>query len=159
MTKNNVLEVYDLLTKIGDEKSTIKFSYFVAKNKNILKLENDNIRETIKPTKEYQEYQKELDTLKIKYCKKDENGNPIVKDNMISFDEKDVQEFNKEVTETNTKFNEIIVKEIARTKELNDFLKETSEVIPYQISIENIPDNVFTSNEVALLVETNFIKE
>jgi hypothetical protein len=95
----------------------IKFCYFISKNINLLKRKEREILE-------------KLDDIKKEFAAKDEDGNPIIKDNQY-----DIQ--NKEG------FN-------AKIKELMD--SECEDIELHKLEEKNLPDTI-TANQMTAIVD------
>jgi len=134
MTRYDVYNLYSaLVSKEMTELKGVKFSYAMAKNTRLLKGEVESIDEMRK--KESGEFDKERFELVKTYAEKDEQGNPVVKNNQYRL--ADTKTFTEELEKLREKF-EIKAKE----ENFKKFMKEEIEVELFTVKQENIPEQI-----------------
>lgn len=138
-------------------KGNVKFAYFVAKNLSILSKEIDIISTINKPSDKYNEFLVEKDTLAVKYCNKDENGNPIVKDNMVTFPEENLDIFNKELEELLVKYEDTLKEQNDKDIQVNTLMDNDTDIKLFKVNLNDVP--VEGLNYMDLLVNYDLIQE
>ncbi len=158
MTKEKIIQMWNILSEIGNEKTNVKFSYAIARNLNIIEPEVKALTKAQEISKEYKEY----DAKRLEICremaKKDEDGNPIMKDGVGNpipkggeFDIEDRPTFDKKIEKLQKKNKEAIDMQKNRIEQFNDLIKETIEIDFYSVKIEHVPDDI-KPNHLALMM-------
>lgn len=152
MKNKELMEVYKALT--GMNYAGVKFGYFVAKNISIIGSEIDSIQKAIEPYKEYTEYDKERVKLAVKYSKKDENGKPVIENNVYQIE--DQKAFEEVVNKLREEKKETIEKRNHQIDEYGKLLEEETKITLYKIKEENLPADIKTQDMRAIF---NLIEE
>lgn len=125
-----------------------KFSYGIAKNKRIIEEEITILRETFKPSKEYEDFNKKRIELCVKHSTKGKDSNPVMikdpitKNEVFSMVGDDKKKFNSEfdkLKKENIKFIDENDKQMLENEEL---LKEESNINLFKIKSVDIPDEI-----------------
>ena len=74
MKKQTVIDLWNVIMRVEEFKSNIKVSYFVAKNKMLLKSHVESIAKLQTPDKDFQEFEYKRSLLIQRYSEKDRNG-------------------------------------------------------------------------------------
>ena len=82
MKNRELLDLYGALKSMESRKYNVKFSYFLAKNKVVIKDEYKILEEAGKPSEKFTEYDTKRAQLAHKYADRNENdGQPKVENN------------------------------------------------------------------------------
>ena len=139
MKNSELIELFVALQKV-EKLPGAKFAYAVAKNNALLKTEINSINAAVSPTEEYTKYDKERVELAKKYSKKDNNGEPVVKDN--AFDIEDTASFEKDLKELQEKHKEAIDSRENQIKEFEKLLEEKNDVELFKIPYTDVPEQI-----------------
>jgi len=77
--KHELLQLWKLFEVWGSGKLKIKFSYFIAKNKSKIKDEVEILNKLAMPPEKFQLYDQRRAALAQEFSDKDENGNPVIR--------------------------------------------------------------------------------
>ncbi len=141
ITKQDVLALFNGLNTLKGLPG-VKFGYAVAKNINLLKPEVEAIDESVKPTEEFVQYDKERAELAQKHAKKDEKGEAITVNN--SYEVEDKAAFTKELEKIQETYKEALAAREKQVKEHLELLKTESDVVLHKIALEDIPEQITT---------------
>lgn len=152
MTNKELIDLYKSLNAINLSGS-IKFSYAIAKNINLLKAEIENLEKLIIPTEGVINFNNERIELAKKLSKKDKDGNPIVIGN--NFDVEDLKKFEKELKPIQEKYKKEIDEYEKKKQEYNNFLKEENGISLLKIDINDVPKEITNQqlNSILSIVE------
>lgn len=146
MNRRQVLDLYNTLFRLGDIKTSTKFMYAMAKNKEVLEKEVENIRLSSNPTDDYLQYEEERRALVISSADKDDKGEPIFLDedrvkitNVAALEEK--------IKELDEKYAATLEKNAEFLKQLEEYLAQEVDIRLYKITIESIPDGVLSVDQ------------
>jgi len=158
MKKAELLDLQEKITFYSKELKDLKgakFSYAIIKNSAMLQKECEAIIEAGKSPASYLEYDQERVKLCEMLAKKDENGQPIKKNQKGESFEYDIDLTSPQWT---TEFNALQEKHKAAIEEnkkvKNDwiqFLNTESEIQFHKIKLEDVPDSI--SVEIMSLIE------
>lgn len=153
MNKFKLESFYRILVGLRDKTLPgVKFNYALIKNINLITPEveaNDKVKSASKPYMDYQEKRVELAK---KYAAKDEEGNPIILNNVFQGLDGN-QEFIKELDVLNKESE-------ASLKEIDDFMRQEVLILdfPYKIKLEDIPEEIMKEeggmNSIFELIES-----
>ena len=147
MKNTDLYELRDGLTAIKNVHSSTEFAYAAAKNIRILNTEIQIIEDMFKPSEEYKkEYEKAYQNLILKYCKKNEEGEPEVTNRngqiLYRFEKKFRDKFDIEVEKLKKKMEKVVT---AREKQLEDrekFLQEETKVKIFKVDKKHAPKDL-----------------
>jgi len=118
-----------------------KFSYAMSKNKRALMPEVEDLQKAGEMSDQYTEYDKNRIELCKEYSKKDDDGNPITKNN--EFKIADRQQFDIELKKLEVKYKDVISE---RNKQLEDYNKLLDKPINgvsfHKLSSADLPENI-----------------
>jgi hypothetical protein len=142
MKKSKIITMYQFFesNKISKIEGFIKFQYCILKNKRIIKEEFEALNTLIKP------YEDARNKLIVKYAKKDDDKNLIIKDNNVTIEAADKDILNKEL--------KILIednKELIDTYE--ELLKEEVNLEFYKISLSDITGLNINTSELEIIEE------
>ncbi|MFW6272824.1 MAG: hypothetical protein ACOC2U_03490, partial [bacterium] len=84
MKRSEVIGLLNTIDNVLPLSKKVKFNYALLKNKKILEAEQEIIKEVLKPSDAFMEFdQKRIDVCK-KHADKDENGEVIINDDVFS---------------------------------------------------------------------------
>ena len=107
VAKGDLIKLWKVLDFFSNRPQPIKFSYFVAKNKMIIKDEVQILQQLVTPSQSFIEYDTKRVELAEKYADRDEDGKPIVENNTYIITEKK-EVFDKELAELKEEYKEAI---------------------------------------------------
>lgn len=145
-------ELFGLLNGLEAVKNLkgVKFAYAVAKNKNLVKREVKLFSESNKPNEKFLEFDKKRVELCQEYCEKNENGEPVIKNNtFIGLEKNDA--FNKVIEELREEYKEAIDEREKQSKEYNKMLDEEIELDFHKVLLENVPSDI-TGQQLELIL-------
>jgi predicted DNA binding protein len=140
MKLKHLIELKSELNSVDDVKCTFKFSYAVAKNKRMIKSIIDEYEAALTPSDKYSEYEEKRVNLARKYAKKDENGQPIIKNSVFLIEPDEQVKFEKELTTIKAEYTEEIDKYELKQK---GYIKALNEDVPvefHMIEESDIPE-------------------
>ena len=146
-----------LFNRLGNEKTNVKFHYTLAKNKRLLVPEIEALKESRTTSDEYNKFQEERIELCKEYCKKDDNGNPVILDpntpqSRYDFEDDQKELLDKEIKPLTEKYKEAIDEQDKKEKEFFELLEEEVEIPFYQFNLKYMPESVLGA-DVELLFD------
>jgi hypothetical protein len=151
MKKKDLISLYNALKKVEGKQFSVKFSYFVAKNKVLLKDEITALEEAAKPNPKFLEFDEKRVKLASDMADRDENGKPKVQNNSFTITEK-FNKFREELDALRKKYNQDIIDQEKSVKEFEDILNEDFNYKGTKIDFKNIPDEIEPSFLEILIV-------
>jgi len=157
MKRRTVLNLWQAISKLEGLKHDVRFSYFLAKNKVILKPEIEAFEEAQQPQEAYIQFETKRVELAQTFADKDANGSPKVHNGQfVIFDKRD--EFDAEIKKLKTKFKTAID---ARNKQLEEYAKMLNEPIELQLSkikFKQLPPQI-ESAFLEIFIEAGIIED
>jgi len=157
MKKRELLNLYGALTTIEGRQFSVKFSYFVAKTKVLLKSEVTALEEARKPPEKFVEYDSKRAELAQSLADKDESGRPRIENNNFIITEK-VDEFKEKLDKLKEEYKDCITEYEKKIKEFETLLEEDVEYDGPKIDFKDIPENIEAS-VLEVLISSNLIIE
>jgi seryl-tRNA synthetase len=157
MKKRDLLKLNGVLSSIEGRQFSVKFSYFIAKNKVMIKNEFAILEDLRKPSPDYIAYDTKRAELAHKYADKDEEGKPKIENNNFVIVEH-VDEFKKELDELKKKSDKAIKKHEKKMKDFEDLLDEDIDYQGPKIDFKDIP-KVVEPSVLEVLIEAGLIIE
>ena len=139
MLKKEAVQLFNALNALSKHKGA-KFAYAVAKNIAVLKEEIDALNKTIEPTEKFKAYDAERIALLKKYAQKDENKEPVIKDNQFILS--DTEGFNAEFEQLQETYKEALAEMEEQKKGYEELLTEDVTLELTKIKEENLPDTI-----------------
>jgi seryl-tRNA synthetase len=158
MKKRDLLSLYNALTMVEGRQFSVKFSYFIAKNKVLLKNEITALEEARKPDPKFVEFDTKRATMAHDMADKDEKGQAKVENNNFIIIEK-VNEFKKALDELKEKNSKVIKDQEQSIKDFEDILDEDVEYKGPKIDFKDIPTGIEAVILEALIVADLIIEE
>ena len=141
MIKTKLIALYNGLNQVKNLKG-VKFAYGVIKNIRLMENEIVSIQESIKPVKDFMEYDMERMNLAKKHSKKDKNGNPVIENNNFVLESE--KEFELEF-------------EALKEKHSSVLSERQKQIELYKIKMSDIPQDISTEQLAGIfdIVENN----
>ena len=158
MKKRDLISLYNALTMIEGRPFSVKFSYFVAKNKVLLKSEFTALEEARKPDPKFVEFDTERAKMAHDMADKDENGQSKVENNNFIIVER-VNEFKEGLDSLKKKYSKVIEDQEQNVKDFEDILDEDFNYKGPRIDFKDIPAGIEASILEALIVADLIIEE
>ena len=162
MKKGKVIEMINVIDKILIKSTESSFNWILIQNKTSLKEIQKSIEEYLKPSDRFNEYEKKRIELCVKYCNKDENGNPKFTPVLNLSGQKIADEFDG--LKDNAEFQSLLSQLTEEYQDVKDEMNnkqnfyettiknEEVEVNLKKISIDKVP-NILTGTELEILSE------
>ena len=141
MKKRDLLSLHNALTMVEARQFSVKFSYFIAKNKVSLKNEYDALNEARKANPEFVTYDTKRAEMAHEMADRDEDGKAKIENNNFIIIEK-VDEFKEELDKLKKKFAKVITDQDQKIKDFNDLLNEEVEYAGTKIDFKDIPTGI-----------------
>lgn len=150
--REKIFVMWDSFERLLMKKNAVKFHYLILKNKQIIQPEVDNIREIGKTSERYQLF----DNKRIKLCndfaEKDENGQPVIRDNSFVIIPDKKQEFDSSLDALKLEFKDAIDELENKKKEIDELMEEDIEIPFVKIPLSVIPEDLL-GKEVEVLFD------
>lgn len=155
--KSDILKVYSVLEQLSQGAHPIKFSYFIAKNKKILKDEVELLKEFAMPPEKYQEYDARRAELAKSLADVDHTGRPITSNNTYVITE-NKEEFNKKIEVLKEEYEETIKEFDEKFGQYKELLKEEMEFNGHAIMLKDLPEKIEPAL-IELFMDTGLLRE
>jgi len=156
--KRELLNLWYIFESFQNAKPSVKFSYFIAKNKIKIKDEVDALHEVQKISDEFKLYDKKrADLASVMADREPDTDKPIIDNNQYII-KKNKEKFDEELRDLRVEFFETIKKREEQIDIVNDILNETTEFNGYKTRLEDIPENTEPAI-IEMFVITNLIAE
>lgn len=145
-------ELYSLMAGLEAVKDLkgIKFAYARAKNKKLIQDELQLFGETLKASEKFSEFEDKRVELCKKYCKKDEKGKPLTKnDSYVGLE--DNTEFQQELVNLKEVHKDIVTERQNQVDEYNKMLSEETKLDFHKILLEDVPADI-TGQQLELIM-------
>jgi len=139
--RKELVELWGLIEQHRKIKNSVKFSYWLAKNRKRIQPEIESLEEAIESSRRYKEYDTERARIAKFYADKDENGKPIIQNSSYVVIEK-LNEFNSELNILKEKYKDEVEKRDKQIEEYNNLLEEEIEFEGFKIKLEDLPDGI-----------------
>ena len=157
MKNRDLLNLYNVLKKIEGRQFTVKFSYFVAKNKIALQNELEILDQVKKPSPDYIEYDTKRAKLAFEYADKTEQGKPRIENSNFIITER-VDEFKTELDKLKEEYAKMIAEQDKKVKEFESVLDEDVKFDGVKVEMKDIPETIEPSI-LETFLQTNMIIE
>ena len=121
ITRQKILNIYKAVESLSNYVVGAKISYILARNKAILRDELEALQ-TIKPPKEFIEYEQKRIQIALSYALKDSENNPIIENNMFVIE--NLNEFQTAIMKLQEKYKDAISIHEKQQLELQSLLEE-----------------------------------
>ncbi len=159
MKRRVALDVWRYINDYNSEYLPKKFSYFLAKNKKALKNEIDALQEAVKTSPEWLEYEQKRIQILVKYAEKDNNGEPIIRNNQYILNRELIFEATQEINDLVSEYKDVLDQREKEETELRKLLEEEVEIPGCaKIEVEFLPEKL-KPEFVELLLEADLIED
>lgn len=156
--KGDLLNLWYIFEGMKHQKQSVKFSYFVAKNKVLLKGEVDALNEAQAASEAFKAYdQKRADLAAEMADRIPGTDQPMVNDGQYVIKERK-EEFDKQLEEIKTQFKDVIEERTKQLESIRELLDEEVKFDGYKIQMDNIPDSI-EPNIMEAFIVTDLIME
>jgi len=142
ITKKELVEFSNALTRVGSLKGSVKWAAAVDRNVRYIKDEVENLTEAGKPVEGALEFEKARNELCILHAEKGEDGKPKTNEDGTTYNIANPAAFATDMEELKAKHADVIKQQEAKNKEVEELLKETVEIEVRKISLSIIPDDI-----------------
>jgi hypothetical protein len=139
--KLDLLRLHNVITSLEGEKYSVKFSYFIAKNKVAMRDEIEALEEVSKVSEGFQEFENKRIELAQKHADKNEDGSPQVQNDNFVLNE-NVGLFQKEFGELIEQNKDVLSNREEQLKQFNEILGQNTEFEGSKIGIGDIPEDI-----------------
>ena len=134
----------------------LKFAYALQKNIRLIKQEMNRLFDIMKPSEEFNEYDKEREKLAEKFAKKDKDGKPVIKDDKYVIPKR--KQFDKELEELQEKYAKPFKEQEEKNALFNEKLEEECTIKFHKISEKDLPENM-SARELDIVSSFMYDKE
>lgn len=120
----------------------VKFAYAVAKNRRVVEAEVNAMQEALKPTKEFEEYDKKRIVICEKYCERDEKGKPLFDAQNNYKDVNGNPAFEAEIKVLKEEYAEALDERRKTTEDYNKMLEEEIEFTFHKVLQDDLPKDI-----------------
>lgn len=142
MKNDKLVELYRGLISLNNLVG-VKVNYAILKNINILKPEIEILDKSIEFSPEYKKYDEARIELCEKYAKKNKLGESIISNNQYEIE--DIKSFDKDSDALKKANKTVIDNRTTQLEEYKKLLDSDNQIVLYKISINDIPENITTS--------------
>lgn len=147
MKNKQILSLNQALKAVSNL-SGIRFCYGVARNTIIVDREIEVFQTTIKASNDFIEYDTKRIELAKECAKKDDKGEPMIKDNSYILENQ--KEFDRKIELLKKDYKEAVEEREKQINAFNDFLEEESNVNLYMINFSDVPENINVGQMVGI---------
>lgn len=141
ITKQDMVSLWNALENLSKIPYPVKFSYFISKNKSLIKDEVNILNELSTPSDAYKEYDNKRAMLASELSNKDDDGNPIIQDGSYVLTE-NKEEFDKQLEILKGQYKQVVEETMKKQEELKTILKEDYDFDGYVIRIDDMPNEI-----------------
>ena len=157
--KGDIIQLNKVFELLGHEKYPVKFSYFIAKNKNIIKKEVEILKQLQIPSSGYNSFEKARIMLAQDLAEKDvETDMPLIKNNMYVMGQ-NKKKFEKELWNLKDEFKEYIDEFEIQVDDYKKILLEDFDFNDsYKIKLDDLPVQI-EPQLIELFMNTGLLEE
>jgi hypothetical protein len=149
MKREKIVELYNVLFKLHEDKISRKAALWVLKNLKKLKDEVELIQEVARPSEEFIEFEKKRFNIIVDKADKDESGNPILERDSLGRQQFRIinkltrNEIQRDIETLSEKYKDVIDLQMKKEKELQSLLQEEIDLPTLsKINFDDLPDNI-----------------
>jgi len=140
--KGDLLNLWYIFEGMKHQKQSVKFSYFVAKNKIKLKGEVDALNEAQTASETFKAYDQSRANLAAEMADRiPGTTDPLINDGQYVINERK-EEFDKQLDELKEKFKDAIEEREQQLESIKELLDEEKEFDGHKIHMDEIPDSI-----------------
>lgn len=158
LTRRELVKLYNGLVSLEGRQFSVKFSYFIAKNKVALKDEMAAIEEVRQASDEFRQYDLERARMAQEYSDRNEDGSAKIHDNSFVITAK-ADEFQEKLAELRVQYKDAIEKHESKMKELDELLKGEVDFNGTKIDFKDIPQTIEPTLMEVLIVADLIVED
>ena len=151
-------ELYRLregLAALKNVSGKLDFLYAIVRNKRIVEDEIKTIEEMFAPDEKYKEFMTKQRELVLKYCKRDENGQPVTQQingglMRYAFEPENMEKYNAEVEKLAEEYQDAIKGAEEKEQKRVEMMQQTVRINLWKIDKEALPDGLTAGNLEAI---------
>lgn len=156
--RKDLTKLWGLFESLKSAKTNIRTTYTIARNKNLIQPEIDAINSSIQMSDELKEYESSRIELCKQYAKKNEAGEPEIRNGNFIFEESSIPEFQNALIKLQSDKKDVLEKANEQEKQLENLLEEAVNLDLVQFDISNLSDDLFNVEQLELLDRLGLIK-
>jgi len=144
MTIGDLLKLMDNLNafiKLKPNLDCFKLYYAIHKNLDKITNERNILLKTFPLHEKSNELNKKRNDIKLKYCDKDDKGNPIIENNILQITDKNKIKLNADIIKLDEEYQDVIIHNQGMGTKLEKQLQEESDIDIYKINISDMIDS------------------
>jgi hypothetical protein len=141
LKKRDLMRLNNAISAIEGRKFSVKFSYFLAKNKIQLKEDISILEQLRLPSDEFKQYDADRAKLALDHADRNSDGSPKI-DNQQFVITIQAGEFQESVSKLKEKYNEVIEQRNEQLKDFEEILEEKTTYSGATIDYKDIPDDI-----------------
>ena len=141
LIKRDLMRLSNAIAAIEGRKFSVKFSYFLAKNKIQLKEEIELLEKIKEVSEEYKEYDNKRAKLALEHADRNPDDSPKI-DNQEFLITILAGKFQEAVSKLKEDYEEVIEQRNQQMRDFEELLKETTTYSGAKIDIKDIPDDI-----------------
>jgi len=143
MKRRTLLDLWNTIMKLEEFKSNIKFSYFIARNKMLLKKEIELLMEVQKPSDDFLAFDNKRVLLLQKYADKDKNGKTqfCTQSNQY-FLTTNREQFEEEFSKLREEYKDVLDIRDKQMKTFSEMVEEDIQVQLMKIKLSHLPTEI-----------------
>ena len=140
LTNKDLIELWNVFNCFK-EKVPVKFSYFLSRNKNMIKHDIKIMQAECIIPDAFFDYEEKRVAIAKKYSTKDDNGNPVIEDNVVKFDDKGRFDYEVELKKLNEEYKDTLEEKEKIDKIFEEISNNLiSDYQFYKLKLENYPE-------------------
>lgn len=139
MKKKDLMDIIKSLIEVSDLKG-VKFAYTLIKNKKKIEEEIKNLEGSVKPSEEFEAFEKKRIAMCEEFSEKDQDGKAVIEDNKYKILDK--KKFEIAFTTLKDENEAIISQREGQINEYNSLLEEDTEIVFDKIGISDLPEDI-----------------
>lgn len=155
--KQELVDLWKALQQLSKQVYPVKFSYFISKNKSVIKDEIDILNDLSKAGESFMAYDNKRAKLAHELADKDIQGKPIIQDGSYVLLE-NKEDFDLQLKNLRESFKTAIDSHTKKLDDLNNILQEDYEFAGYKISLNHLPDEI-TPELMDIFIKSDLIEE
>jgi len=150
VNRSELINISNTIFDVLKESKKVKLNYLLNLNKTNIDSDIKMINDAIKTSKKFEEFEQKRIDVCLKYCEKNDNGEPIIINEVYQGLENN-KTFNDEFGKIKEKYKTEIDERQKQLDEYNKLLKEDVEFEFNKIDLDLIPDDLMNGHQQAIL--------
>lgn len=156
--RKELLRLNNGIAMLEGRQFSVKFSYFIAKNKVLMKDEVVALQEAKKAGEGYREFDLERARMAQEHADKNEDGSAKIHDNSFVITAK-AEEFQEKLSALREKYAKPIKEFEAQMEQFNDLLEEEIDFEGTKVNLKDIPPQIEPAILEALILADLIVEE